>query len=386
MVDWRVKLTDEMSWETFSCAQCGYCIPVCCMYDLNKWESSTPRGKLFFLKNVLKNRARFDQNMTERIYQCTTCGYCHEVCQVNIPTVELWEEIRSELVRLELGPMPNHVRIKKATQAKHNPYNEEPSQRGAWIPEDINIKENSPILYFAGCTAAYRMLDLAKSSVKILNAAGINFDFLGPNEWCCGSPFLRTGQLDIAYDLITHNISEFKNRGTETVLAACAGCFRTLHIDYPKWADSLGLDFDVEVKHISQYIYELLNEGRIDLKKNMEMRVTYHDPCHLGRHVGIYEEPRKILESIPELELVEMENIKELARCCGAGGGFRAQFADDAITLAEIRANEAISAGAELIASCCPFCRLNLSDGVKKANAQIKVRDVSELVLQSMGI
>ncbi len=383
----KMKLSDEMSWETYSCVQCGYCVPVCCMYDLGyKWESNSPRGKLFFLKNVLKNKAKFGDKMVESVYQCTGCGYCHEVCQVNIPTVELWEELRSELVRMKLGPMPNHIRIKKATEVKHNPYNEDPIQRGAWIPDNIKIEEKSPVLYFAGCTASYRMLDLAKSTVKILDGAGVDFDFLGPNEWCCGSPFLRTGQLDISYDLITHNVDEFNNRGVETIVASCAGCYRTLHIDYPKWADALGLDFDVEVKHTSQYMLELINEGRVDLRDPMDMIVTYHDPCHMARHVGVYDEPREILKAIPNLELVEMENNRELAKCCGAGGGMRAQFSDMAIELAKIRADEALSIDAKLIASCCPFCRLNLSDGVKKAGSDIKVRDVSEIVLKSMGL
>ncbi|MFQ6051433.1 MAG: (Fe-S)-binding protein [Candidatus Hydrothermarchaeota archaeon] len=382
----KLKLSDEMSWETFACAQCGYCVPVCCMYDLDKWESSTPKGKLFFLKNVLNKKAKFDDKMVERIYQCTGCGYCHEVCQVNIPTIELWEELRSELVRLKLGPMPNHLRIKDAAKDKHNPYNEDPAKRGAWMPDNIKINENSSVLYFAGCTASYRMLDLAKSTAKVFHAAGMDFNFLAANEWCCGSPFLRTGQLDIAYDLITQNINEFKNRGIETIVASCAGCYRTLYLDYPRWADNFGLDFDVEVKHTSQYILELIEEGRVNLKDPIDMKVTYHDPCHMARHLGIYDEPREILKAIPSLELVEMEKNRELARCCGAGGGMRAQFGEMAMELAKIRAEDAISVDAKLIASCCPFCRLNLSDGVKKTGSDIKVRDVSEIVLESMGL
>jgi heterodisulfide reductase subunit D len=305
---------------------------------------------------------------------------CEEVCQVNIPLIEFWESIRSSIVDHGYAPLPVHKRLKEIAFEKHNPYGELPEARGDWMPEGIEISKNSNLVYFAGCTASYRMKELSRNSVEVFGKLGIEFNYLGGDEWCCGSPFIRTGQLDIVRDLVRHNITSWKNQGAETIVATCSGCFRTIKIDYPRFAKELGLDFNFNILHISEFIDNLIQEGKVKFSRKLNAKATYHDPCHLGRHVKVYDPPRNILRALG-VELIEMDQIKDEALCCGAGGGVKSQFKDLAESISEKRVRQALETKADLLTSCCPFCKLNLKDGVKKIKgADMELKDVIELV------
>ena len=396
-LDLRHKLldiSDKYKYDIFTCAQCGFCRSVCPMVEEFGWESNSPRGKLFFLKQELKKNAIIDEKMTEKMFLCTTCGNCEEVCQTKIPLVDLWEDVRYELNELGHGPLSRHAKMGDATAKNHNPYNEDPSARGKWMSPlesiwrqlDYEVDRTSPILFFGGCTGSYRMTDLNINSVEVLAKAGVKFNMLGPDEWCCGSPLLRTGQVDVAESLIKHNILSFNREGIELVVTSCAGCYKTLTNDYPMWAEKFGLEYNVKAMHIIQYIDQLIKEGKIIFTKEINKKVTYHDPCHLGRHMGIYDEPRNVLKAIPGIELVEMEHNKADALCCGAGGGVKAQFPDVAVSIGKRRVKEALDAGVDIIANCCGFCWKNLNDASEEMEDSIEIVDVAELVLEAMGV
>ncbi len=375
----RVKFEDEVVREVYNCAQCGFC-RVCPAFREIGWESVSPRGKIYFAKNMIKNRVELNQKMVENFYKCMTCGLCEEVCQVNIPLIDFWESTRFSIVNAGYGPLPVHKRLKEVAMEKHNPYGEEASNRGKWLPEGIEISEDSTLLYFAGCTASYRMMELSRNSVEFFSKVGIEFNYLGEEEWCCGSPFIRTGQLDVVADLVEHNVNTWADRGIETIVATCSGCFRTIKLDYPEFARSMGLDFNFEVLHISQLIDRLIREGKIKFRKKINLTATYHDPCHLGRHVKIYDEPRNILKELG-VELIEMEDTRGESLCCGAGGGVKSQFKELAEKISEKRVRQALNTGADMLTSCCPFCKLNLKDGLKRIEgAEMEIKDVIELV------
>jgi len=235
-------------------------------------------------------------------------------------------------------------------------------------------------LYFTGCTSSYREKNIAKATVNALNKADISFDVLGEEEWCCGSPLLRTGQREKAIEVARHNVEAIKKSGAKTVVTSCAGCYRTLKVDYPNLLGKRNIKFDVI--HSSQLFASMINEKKVSLE-NIGLDVTYHDPCHLGRHMEIYdkpvyEEPRNVLGLIANIH--EMPRNRENTWCCGSGGGVKSAFPDFALWTANKRIEEVESVGVSTIVTTCPFCVRNLRDAIEVSNKPLKVIDLMELV------
>ena len=226
------------------------------------------------------------------------------------------------------------------------------------------------LLYFKGCTARERLDSISKSTEEILRIVNVDYEVLD-NENCCGSVLLRTGFKEDAKELMSKNINDFENK---TIVTSCAGCYKTLKEDYK---DILGVDLDVI--HISQLILDLINQNKLNLESGNDLNVTYHDPCHLGRHAGVYEAPREVIKNIAEL--TEMKNNKEQSRCCGSGGGVKSAYGDLANSIATLRIEEAEDTNADLIVTACPFCKLNLSDN----SDNLEVLDLSEFVLKTLN-
>lgn len=225
------------------------------------------------------------------------------------------------------------------------------------------------LLYYKGCTAREKLNSISKATERILKIANIKYETLD-DEKCCGSVLLRTGFLDDAIDEMKLNLQDL---GGKTILTSCAGCYKTLKEDYKKY-----LDADLNVIHISQLLEQLIKDNKINLKGNNKQKVTYHDSCHLGRHAGEYEAPRNVISSISNL--VEMENTKEKARCCGSGGGVKSAYGDLSNSIAELRIAEANETDADLLVTACPFCKLNLS----QSSDDLEVLDLSEFVLDHL--
>lgn len=225
------------------------------------------------------------------------------------------------------------------------------------------------LLYFRGCTAREKLNSISKATERILKIAKIDYETLD-NEKCCGSVLLRTGFLDDAKEQMNANLKDLAGK---TILTSCAGCYKTLKEDYKKY-----LGVDLKVIHISQLLEQLIKENKINLKGNGNLKVTYHDSCHLGRHAGEYEAPRNVINSISNL--VEMENNREKARCCGSGGGVKSAYGDLSNSIAELRIKEAKDTDADLLVCACPFCKLNLSQN----SDDLEVLDLSEFVLKNL--
>ena len=222
------------------------------------------------------------------------------------------------------------------------------------------------LLYFKGCTAREKLNSVSDSTIELLNLAGIEFEELS-NESCCGSILLRTGFKDEAIEQMKKNLKDLEGK---TILTSCAGCYKTLKYDYK---NVLGIDLDVI--HISQLLDKLFKEGKLNVFKS-SLKVTYHDPCHLGRHGDEFEAPRNVIKRLATL--VEMKNIKEQSRCCGSGGGVKSAYGDLANSIATLRIEEAYDTNADLIVTSCPFCKLHLSEN----SDYLEVLDLSEFVLK----
>ena len=219
------------------------------------------------------------------------------------------------------------------------------------------------MIYFRGCTAREKETAIQDATEKLLRLAGIDYHILN-DEKCCGSVLLRTGFIRQAQEQIQKNTEILKD---ELILTSCAGCYKTLKDDYE------GLD----VIHISQFLKQLIDDDKLSFTKK-DLKVTYHDSCHLGRHSNIFDEPRDVISAVADL--VEMENIRENSICCGAGGGVKSAYPEIASQMAEYRVNQAKETGAELLLTPCPFCKLNLK------NDDLEVMDLTEFLVKYGGV
>ena len=388
-------LPKEVEKDVHACLQCGYCNFVCPI-QLNPdkgWESYRVRGKMYHLKSYVHpgtfarltgRRPKICPEFVERVYNCTACGYCQEVCHAGIRFNDRWEQVKEWFVKNGVGPLERHKALRTRVIAKHNPYDEPHENRESWVPKTAKRSKNPEVLYFTGCTASYRQQKIAQDSVRVLEAAGVEYDILGKDEWCCGSPLIRTGQTDIVTDekdgLVKHNLNEIEKRGVGTVVTACAGCFMTLSHNYPMYAGKP----DFKLYHLTQFVDKLIADKKLVLKKPLPRKVAYHDPCHIGRHFGIFEEPRRILKAFPQSTYLELPRNRLDSQCCGAGGGYKIQFNDRAEYIASLRVKEAKDIGAEMLVSACPFCVTNLTAGAKVAGIKMEIAELASLVAESV--
>ena len=375
--------------ELVQCQMCGYCIDVCETHAQTPWESVTARGKIYYLNQLdkkgtgmmdkLLNRdVGLNPEFVDAMYKCTGCGNCEAICHAKIELVALWEKVRTWMVQEGVAPLPAHKKLAERIAEDGNPYGEPKSKRDAWWPENVKRSNPPDVIFFAGCTGSYRMQEIPKASVVVLDRAGVKMNCLGEDEICCTSPALRTGVNTLTMDASQTVVTKADAMGAKDMVMSCSGCFKTVSTNFGDFYSKTGQN----VYHLTQYVDNLIKERKLPLNHEFKAKVTYHDPCHLGRHSGVFEEPRNILKKIKGLEFVEMEKNRENSRCCGAGGGYKSAFNDFAVNIAAERIKDAEAVGAEVIATACPFCVLNLKAGAKKIGSKVKVMDISEILLQ----
>jgi len=381
------KIPPQIAYEAYACAQCGYCIDVCDQYFGRQWESETSRGRWYFLREYLKGNAEFNQTMLDSFLLCTTCKRCNDVCHVQIPIQEMWDQMRG-LVIQEKGyhTFPGFEMMASSFLRQYNIWAGAQKERDRWLPDDVKPLDKGKVAYWAGCTASFVEHDIAQNAVHILKEGGIDFTYLGKDEACCGIPFYSAGKWDVFAKAVEHNIKELNKRGVEEVIISCPGCWVTLNHYYRQWARKLGLDYNVRVRHITEVTADLLREGKLKFKQTPKDggRLTYHDPCHIGRHGGIYEPPREVLRAIPGVELVEMEHNREDGLCCGSVLS-RVGRPPAADAIAGVRMAEAEEAGAEIILTTCPCCEVQLRVGARANNSPVRVLDFSDIVAEALG-
>jgi heterodisulfide reductase subunit D len=352
---------------------------VCVVRDLSPgFEPYFGRGKMQIIRSLWQGKLELSKDMAEVIYQCPTCNACSETCAYDIDNALIYEALRAELINAGCG-LEAHIPMNKAMVALLNPYQRDNKEKVEWLKElDFQVKdamkEKAEILYFVGCTAALtpEIRNVAVNTARILKKLNIDFAVYGDHEVCCGSVALRTGDREAFNSVAIKNYELFKKSGVKTIITSCAGCYRTLKVDYGDYLKDLG----IEVLHSIEFIKEFLDKHEVDLK-NLDLTVTYHDPCHTGRNAGdtpLYEEPRTLLRKMTNLN--EMKTIKENAKCCGAGGGLKKGFPELALNIAKSRIKEAEETGADYLVSICPFCFRNLNDAIKDLNSNIKMVDL----------
>jgi Fe-S oxidoreductase len=319
---------------------------------------------------------------SEDIWRCTTCGRCPQQCPRDVRQIDSGVALRR--VATEYGVFPKAaraIRTVSASLAGHgNPLNEERQKRANWA-EGLSVNsyaEGMEILYFPGCYLSYdpRLKKVARATANILSRAGVEFGILGTVESCCGESIRKTGDEELFKRLARENIKAFIDNGVKRILVSSPHCYHTFKNEYPEFM----VKFDVV--HIAQYLYELIASGRIELARAYDKRVTYHDPCYLGRHNGIYDEPREALKKLAGLTLTEMPDSRVDSLCCGGGGGRIWMETIKGERFSDIRLEQAIGVGAEVLVTSCPYCIANFEDSRLTLNVsdQIEVKDITEVI------
>ena len=371
------------------CFRCGYCkFPGdyvdfnCPSYKAMGWESYAPGGRMWLIRAWLSNEIQTSEHFAEILYSCAACGNCKEQCvypRFKDFLLDIFEETKAELVNE--GRVPPAVRdYFKAVNVNGNPYKLPQDERGKWA-EGTRLPEFSDqeYLFYVGCVGSYDEVGekMARSVGSLLHDTGVSMGILGNEETCDGNEVKILGETGLFTRLAEENILKFKMKGIKKIITLDPHALNVFKKEYPK----LGGKF--QVFHYTEILAGLIKDKQIALSQ-YNARVTYHDPCYLGRHNLIYSPPREILKSIPGLELVEIRRNNVNAFCCGGGGG---NFFTDVIGPGEdspgrVRIREALDTGAEVVAVACPSCAKMLGDAIKgeQVDDKIKVMDVSEIV------
>ncbi len=392
-----------------SCIRCSLCkwVPlaqvknwrfsaICPSIEKYNFHAYSGGGRLAVAYAYLQGRVHPTKSLVNIAYQCSMCGGCDVSCK-HVSNIEVYDTLLAlrENLYKEGAVLPEHLKAVESTAKHGNPYGTLKEKKASWM-KTLNLGVLKPggraeLLYFAGCTTALYTPETARNTVKILEALDVDFAVLGADEPCCGSLAYELGAREAFEEQAKRNVELLNRLGVSVLVTSCAGCYKMFKVEYPSI-----VEVGFEVMHVSQLLEKLLKESRVKLHP-LHLKVTYHDPCRLGRlgeprkpgevrrgGGGVYEAPRAVLRRIPGLELVEMSRVREYSYCCGAGGGVKQAFPDLASWAARERLEEAKATGAEVLVTCCPLCKVNLSEHLE--DGSLKVCDLVDLIAKSMGV
>jgi Fe-S oxidoreductase len=391
------ELPRKSLFDAFACIECGRCQDNCPAYEAG--TSLSPKWLIVNLREVMLKEAKgllkgegsdstlIGSVMTEEaLWACTTCGACMEACPMDIEHIPAILEMRRSKVLVE-GNFPKELNpLFKGLEGQGNPWGIFQGERMSWS-EGLNVvtvKENPEpdVLYWVGCASSFddRAKRIARAMIKIFENAGISYAVLGEEEMCTGDPARRTGN-EYLFDMLAQkNVETLKKYRFCEIVTHCPHCYTTLKDEYSQYGLKL------RVRHHTQFILGVLKEGKLNLKRRLEADLVFHDPCYLGRHQGIYSQPRDIIRSLGPKRFVEMKRNRERSFCCGAGGGRMWMETRRGEKVNEIRSREALGTGSEVLVTACPFCMRMLHDGLAQIGGEekMKVSDIAELVTEMM--
>ena len=386
---------------------------ICPITQKHAFNLYSAPGLMYSALAIMDNGIRFTPALLDALYKCTSCGACDVRCKRNLDPeiLSVIEALKAKAVEVGAGPMAEHRAVAKNIETTHNRYSAPHADRLNWLTEDIKPSVKADILYFVGCAASYADPSIARATARTLLSAGTDF-MVSTDETCCGHLLYSTGQFDAFKRQAERNIKMLEQSGAKTVLLSCAEGYKTWKVDYPKILDKSTSDMNYNVVHITEHVDTLLKSGHVTFTKQVPLKVTYHDPCNLGRlsepwyhwegtyerygvpnpvkhfrrdgHAGVYEPPRNILKSIPGIELVEMERMKENAWCCGGGSGAELAFPEFASWAASERIGEAKETGAEAIVTSCPVCKQLFQRTAKENQTNMKTYDMAEIIEKAL--
>ncbi len=353
------------------------------------------RGKTVIAQGLLEGTLEPSPELAEVLYSCTLCGNCMTQCgsmdqdtgEVLVDTIKIVEAMRADF--LENHPQwinPAYESILNSTRQYNNPWGLPRTGKEKWAKKmqlKNARKEPAPVLLYTGCTmpSSQSLSSRARKAAEILSVAHVDFAILGKDEPCCGSVQKRIGDRKLAGEMMEENIELFNSLDCKMVVTLCAGCANMLKNDYGQAQAKL----KPKVLHLVEFLPQLIKEEKLKFENEHPLKVAYHDPCHLGRHMGVYNQPRAILNGLPGVELIERAATRENTICCGAGGGMRIfESGKIAEKIGEKAVAAAIHAGAEALVTACPFCEMNLEAAASNHDTQIPVYDIVDLVYRQL--
>jgi Fe-S oxidoreductase/FAD/FMN-containing dehydrogenase len=381
----------DVVWYAYSCSQCGYCVEECDQFYGRGWESQSPRGKWYWLREYLEGRAKWNQAQVDTFLVCTTCELCNLRCSAALPIEPSWMKLRGKLIDEEKKmTFPPFEMMAEALRSEGNIWAGYRKNRTDWFPKDLMKKHGpghkAPAMYFAGCTASYVEHDIAIAAVRLLDKVGVDFTYAGEPENCCGTPMLVAGKWELFADIMRKNIEVVKKSGADTIVASCPACDMMWRSVYPDWAKKLGIEYNIKTRHYSEIMAEKIKSGEFVFPANnmQPVKVTWHDSCHIGRASGVYEPPRDLIKAIPNVQLVEMEHNRENAHCCGSVLTLIKE-PPVAADIGKTRLDEAVEAGVQKVLALCPCCQVQLRVTAKKKNIPVEVVDLAHLAGNALG-
>jgi len=382
----KFKHLSQFEKELWKCGRCAYCVDeeICPSYRLIGFESGAAKGRILIARALLNNKLEFSPDLMENLNLCFMCGACKERCKTaaKIDTVKIFLAMRREALDLGLYPEKLLSRYKKLKQFG-NPFGLPKDERSSWA-EEFSLPSKGEILYFVGCYESYVHSNIPEAFLKILEKAKITPAYLGNNEPCCGHILIWEGKLDDAKEYANQAIELIEKSEAKKVIFSCPACYTAFKVEYP---EILGIKPPFEMLHATEFLANLIEQGKIKPKKEIKEKVTYHDPCSLGRHSEVYDAPRKILESIPGLEFNEMERNGRFSFCCGSGSGAITPilYEDYSKKIGKLRLEEAKNI-ANVVVTECPQCLSQFRLVKSEYGINIQLTSLIILLAQSLGI
>jgi Fe-S oxidoreductase len=367
--------------ELAVCARCGYCVNTCPTYQGVGWESASPRARVRLADQILAAAKRGAETRGMlRLYQCTLCARCTQVCPLGIDLRQVWLAARKEAISHGVAPAQLE-RMWQAVSVQSNVFDLPNDERGEWLlymadaPDDLDQREQAEVVYFVGCVSSFSPAaqPITESCTRVMAAAGLDFAIMGEAERCCGYPLIAAGMTAEADALRQHNAAVVRWMGARTVVFNCPSCALT-------WQELYAGDLPgVKFLHATELLANLVETGRLALG-DQPLRVTYHDPCDLGRNSQVYDAPRQVLDAIPGLRLVEAPQNRAEGLCCGGGGDL--EMTDPVLAArVAVTALDALTArGVDAVATACPQCVRMFQTAVKDTARSVEVLDVAQIV------
>jgi len=376
-----LKLKELEYDEVAKCNRCGFCLTVCPTYNVMKTERQNARGRNALTRASIEGKISLSKEVTDSLFNCLGCGACEVAC---LPKVQTKQIVRAERALLvDSGQYPESIKIvAQSLETNYNISDEDNEDRAEWredvpgLPDNMYEKDRAEVVYFVGCVSSFfpMVQKIPQNFVQIMDKGGVDFTILGGKEWCCGFPLIQAGMPEKAEKLKEHNLAKIQEVGAKRVVFSCPSCYRTWNEFY---------DTDVELIHSSHLLEELIKGNKIPLKE-LDLTVTYHDPCDLGRNSGVYEPPREVLRMIPGLKLVELEHNREKAICCGGGGDVEMANPDLTSEIAQMKIDEIQRTGTNIVVTPCQQCIRTISTRARKQGIKLKVLDLTEIVMMAM--
>ena len=406
----------DVALYAYSCSQCGYCIDQCDQFYGRGWESQSPRGKWFWLRELMEGREAWSQEMVDTFITCTTCEICDTRCSAVLPIEPSWMKMRGRLIEDDKRmTLPPFEMMSAALRDQGDIWAGYRKNRADWFPEDLWEKHGpqhaADTVYFAGCTASFVERDIGIGTVRLLDEAGVDFTYLGEKELCCATPMLVAGKWRQFESVMRSNIAAVLAAGASTVTTSCPACDMMWRTVYPEWAARLGIEYPIEVRHYSELVADKLAAGEFVFPATpprrdasgkpsgkrsgrpqatppaaapRKTRVTWHDSCHIGRASGVYEPPRELIKANPNADFVELPFNREEAHCCGSVLTLLNDPAA-AADIGEVRLREAQEVGAETILALCPCCQFQLRVSAQAKGIDIDVVDLAHFSAAALG-